>query len=125
MLRGWFLLCSMLALVLVSACGDATLDEVDPGAAPASPTYFDDVAPIMAARCVPCHADGAQPGDNIAGYGYDTCDKVKSGWGGLVSTGFVDKTMPPGGAERITSSEELTLQRWHDQGSSCADTVPP
>ncbi len=108
-----------LALVL-GACvaGDGTLEEIDPEAAPLNPTYSQHVAPLMDLYCTACHAEDAQPGE-IEGYGYETCDKVRSGWEDLVETSFIEKTMPPGGAPRITSAHQLLLERWFDNGAPC------
>lgn len=108
------------AAVLLTACGEGTgtLDEVDPEAAPQTPTYTEHVAPIMDLYCTACHAADAQPGE-LDGYGYDTCDKVRRNWSGLVETAFVYENMPPGGAERVSEAHKLTLQRWWNQGGTC------
>ncbi|MEZ4466094.1 MAG: hypothetical protein R3F60_00370 [bacterium] len=98
--------------------GSSTLDEADPEAAPMTPTYGEHIETIMDLRCNACHSVQAQPGE-LNGYGFDTCAKVKRFWGPLWNTAAVSKTMPPGGADRVTSAELLTLQRWHDQGGRC------
>ncbi len=104
---------------LLGACaGDGTLDEIDPAAAPANPTYQEHVSAIMDLRCTACHAVDAQPGE-VEGYGYDTCEKVKNGWASIVETSIDAATMPPAGADRMTSAEILTLERWYEQGAQC------
>jgi uncharacterized membrane protein len=113
-------LLALAAVSAVCACGGGTGDlaQVDPMAAPQTPTYTEHVGPIMDRYCTACHAKDAQPGA-LEGFDYSTCDGVKRGWGGVVETVFFTETMPPGGAQRVTSSDELTLERWYDQGARC------
>lgn len=108
------------ALVAVVACGsgDGTLDEIDPEAAPAEPSYSKHIAPIMDRYCTACHASDAQVGE-VEGLGYETCDKVRRNWGGILITVFRGNTMPPGGAYRVTSEDRMTLERWFEQGARC------
>lgn len=110
---------TLLAAAL-TACGggDASLDELDPGAAPAQPTWLAHVEPIMAFHCVACHDPDGQAGAQ-EGYAYDTCEATRRGWGGIVETVFETAEMPPGGAPRLEAWEELTLRRWHEQGARC------
>jgi len=110
---------SVVGLGLV-ACGSGAdaLEDVDPEAAPQLPGYTEHVAPIMDRYCTACHAEDAQPG-MTAGFGFETCDDVRRGWGGIVITVFRGNTMPPGGAYRMSSEDQLTLQRWFDQGARC------
>lgn len=98
--------------------GDAPLSVVDPDAAPRVPAYEAHIAPIMERYCTACHAADAQPGE-VDGFGYETCQKVRRNWGGVIWTVFETRTMPPGGAQRVTAADELTLQRWYDQGARC------
>lgn len=117
----------MSALGLAAAClllgagcsaGDDILDVVDPEAAPANPTWSSHIERIMVVRCTACHAEDAQPGE-VDGYGYETCEKARRNEGGFIETVFEENTMPPGGAERLTSAEMLTVQRWYEQGAPC------
>jgi len=106
--------------LLASGCafGDAPLEEVDPEAAPAQPTWSEHVAPILDFYCNACHSPDALLGE-LGGFGYDTCAKAKRGWGPLWQTAAEDRTMPPGGAQRILPWELLTLERWRAQGARC------
>ncbi|MFN3199062.1 MAG: hypothetical protein ACE366_11745 [Bradymonadia bacterium] len=115
-----FYVCTALTALALSACdaGDATLEEVDPEAAPANPTWSSHVERIMVVRCTACHAEDAQSGE-AEGYGYETCEKTIRNWEGFVETVVEEKTMPPGGADRLTSAELLTMQRWYEQGAPC------
>ena len=98
--------------------GDGLLEDIDPEAAPAAPTYSEHVAPLMDFYCTACHAPDVLPGEQ-EGYGYDTCEKVRDNWEGLVDTAFIAKNMPPGGAVRVSSADRLTLERWHARGAPC------
>ncbi len=106
------------ALLLGCGFGDATLEEVDPEAAPATPTWSEHVEPLMVWYCTACHSPDAQPGE-AEGYGYETCAKTKKNWGPLVESVYENQDMPPGGALRLTEAEKLTLTRWHEQGARC------
>lgn len=112
-----FLGAALLALVGCGG-GEGTLEEVDPLAAPLEPGYTEHVAPIMERYCTPCHSAQALPG-RVAGFGYGTCAEVRDNWGSVVWTVFETKTMPPGGAPRVTAEDQLTLRRWHEQGALC------
>lgn len=111
-----------LALLLWSGCGEGTgtLEEVDPEAAPMQPTWSEHIAGILEERCTACHSEDSQLGE-ASGYGYDTCEKTKrsENWRGLIETGLESKTMPPGGADKITPAEALALTRWWEQGAAC------
>ncbi len=110
-----------LAMAWTGCAGEGTLEEVDPDAAPQTPTYAEHIAPIMKHRCTACHAPDAQPGE-VEGYGYETCDKVVLYWQSIEDTVFKVSSMPPAGAERLTSSEKLTLRRWERQGLDCGNS---
>ncbi len=108
----------MLALLGLVAClGDKTLDEVDPEAAPAEPAYSEHIAPLMFDYCDSCHSpDGARVLGDIR---TDTCEELKGNMEIVSEMVFDRQVMPPGGAERMTSEDQLTLQRWFDQGADC------
>lgn len=110
----------LVALLTLGGCGFGTdtLAGVDPEAAPTEPSYSEHISVIMDLRCTACHAEDAQPGE-AEGYGFETCDKVRRFWGPLWQVAAVSQTMPPGGAERLTSAELLTLERWWAQGGRC------
>lgn len=108
----------VIAALGLIGCGDQTLEEVDPGAAPMTPTYSVHIAAIMKRRCTTCHSEEALIGE-YEGYGYGTCAKVIDNWDGIEETVFEENSMPPGGADRVESWERLTLQRWWDQGATC------
>ena len=59
-----------------------------------------------------------QPGEQ-EGYGYETCQKVRENWEGIVETVFESSEMPPGGAVRVSDPEKLALARWWQQGGRC------
>ena len=110
------------ALLVLIGCGEGagTLEEVDPEAAPLQPTWSEHISGIMEERCATCHAQESQLGE-LEGRSYGTCEEVKrpGNWQGLVTTGLERKTMPPGGADKITPAEALALRRWWSQGATC------
>ena len=106
-MRCWWIV-GITALLWGCGFGDQTLDEVDPGAAPLEPTWSAHVEPIMYRRCTACHSEDAQPGE-VDGYGFETCDKLKTHEEEFRESTFEEKTMPPGGAERLTSAEVLRV----------------
>lgn len=81
---------TLLALTL-TACGfgDATLEEIDPEAAPARPTWTAHVEPIIELYCTACHAHDAPVGHKH-GFGYDDCETTKDphNWAGFRRTVF-------------------------------------
>jgi uncharacterized membrane protein len=118
----------MFGLSGVMGCGsgDLPLDQVDPGAVPADPS-FDMVFSIIQRECTPCHNDGGEDDEEdadrraSAGNGdnpnYETCEGVIDNLDNLYSEVFVRNTMPPGAWPRLTSEEKLIIQRWLDNGA--------
>lgn len=105
--------------VWLGACGagDATLEEVDPEAAPARPDYETHVAPIMDDYCTTCHAkDSGGEGGEVR---YDSCEMVVRNWRQLERSTFDEKSMPPPTAYALSSADVLTLRRWWEQGHAC------
>ena len=107
-----------LLIVLSAACGQGSLDQVDPQAAPERPTWALHVGPIVKARCAACHGQDSWGGP-AEGELYETCGQVRRGWGEFAETSIDSASMPPGGAPRLTSAEILTLERWASQGRRC------
>ena len=101
------------AFVVGCGFGDASLDEVDPAAAPESPTYADHIAPIMEDYCTACH------GGEGRGVRYDDCAQVVRNWRGLRSTALEGRSMPPPTAYSLSSADRLTLERWWEGGHAC------
>ena len=108
----------LLGLTLAaSGAGDAALEEVDPAAAPESPTYAEHIAPIMEDYCTACHsADSSGEGGGVR---YDTCRDVVRNWRALERTAFDEKTMPPPTAYTLSSADVLTLKRWWEARHVC------
>jgi len=125
-LRACVFLLLIAIAVAFTACssGDKTLNDVDPQAVTATPT-FDQVNAIMHNKCVMCHdsgsgedgsndfrlvlqTDGIQPLNtctDIVAQRFDILDRVQ------------DNTMPPGVMPRLTSEEKLTIERWVANGA--------
>jgi uncharacterized membrane protein len=124
---GSFALVSLAVVVAMSvACGsgDLPLDEVDPEAVPANPTY-EQVYAVLDNRCVACHSgDGESEGNNsafrIAAGGTEPnlsdCSDIVSQRYSILDQ-VDNNTMPPGAMPRLTSEQKLLIQRWIDNGA--------
>lgn len=113
-----------LLIVMLAAC----TDEV-----PANPTYHEDVAPILRARCVRCHGYpqiSAVPRDfrldmylgrdvadlgkaNMSGV-FEQMGSIKNRTSGVDAGGGTYVTMPP--RFPLTADQVDTIGRWVDQG---------
>ena len=137
-----------LILVLVFAAGalgcdgsgDLPLDQVDPEAVSANPSY-DQVFAILHNECVMCHDSGGEDdgGDDDGGYSTSPGTKTR-----IVADDLPDFTdcveivaflddiweqiesnqMPPGAMPRLTSEQKLTIRRWIDNGAAAPCNVP-
>lgn len=124
---------SLLLGLIGCGFGTQTLEEVDPDAIPANPTYSEHVAPILDFYCVACHDPNGQVGalgDDKRKDSFYGLEDDDGGEDGIDLTNFaavVDefddiegtillREMPPGGARRLTAREEAILSRWADQG---------
>lgn len=107
------------ALAFFAGCaGDLTLDEVDPEAAPAEPTWTEHIEPLMVRYCTACH-DPDEQGGEAGGIGLETCAKTRREQHEIRDVVFDAETMPPGGADRMPEAAQLALWRWYDQGANC------
>ncbi|MEZ4399082.1 MAG: hypothetical protein R3B06_03640 [Kofleriaceae bacterium] len=114
------------ALVAVACGGDDTTGPVD---APAAVTYYQDLKPIIDAKCLGCHGDGG-----IGPFSLDTVDKVTD-MAGIVVSKVADRTMPPWPpnadcnqyfGDRSLSAEQIALfAAWADGGYQAGDPARP
>ena len=122
------LLALLAAEIGCGGSGDLPLDQVDPNAAPANPTY-DQVFAIMHNNCANCHASGGDGGGE-SGYalssgrttleddGPDLTDCVQIvAFAGDILDQVESDLMPPGAIPRLTSAEKLLLRRWVENGA--------
>lgn len=124
---------------LAIACGSdrAPIDEpVDPivvppivvePVPPLKPTYYRDVAPILATRCAGCHVDGGV--GPFALMTYDDAIAMSES----IAVATTSRAMPPWGADAsgacstfvdprwLSSLEIQTLAAWHAQGAPAGD----
>ncbi len=155
------MLCSSAALLLLLGCGDEDSSEPDAGgsaadAMPGAPdatasaadamlaapdaaaavVRFDDVHPIFAAKCEPCHTVGSLGGHSI---GHDTiatafASSQQNAGGGAGTVGAYslvriqngtmpagrgcsgDPAMDSGNAQCLTQVEQDLIQAWLDDG---------
>jgi uncharacterized membrane protein len=116
-----------MTLATIAACGgsgDLPLDQVDPEAAPAVPTY-DQVYAILQRACVPCHSGGgdapvtqsaASPQEDGGDLDLENCVDIVAQRDGILET-IDNNTMPTGALPRLTSVEKLLIRRWVEQGA--------
>jgi uncharacterized membrane protein len=119
------LFAAILAAAGCGGSGDLPLDQVDPDAAPAVPTY-DQVYAILQRACVPCHSGGSEapvvqspsaPQEDGAGdLDLENCVDIVAQRDGILET-IDNNTMPTGAMPRLTSVEKLLIRRWVEQGA--------
>lgn len=87
---------------------------------PGTPTYVDDVAPILTERCANCHREGGSAPWAM------TEHRMIQGWAPMIREVLLTKRMPPSqidadparfnGLNHITTTEMITLINWIDAG---------
>ncbi len=113
--------------LVVMLCSVACSASPDEGAnRSAGVTYAEDVAPLLAQRCLVCHSDGGMAPFSLEGYrnaatmAIPALDAVRQGrmppW--LPSSGHVQLN----NTSRLSQSEVDLLQRWIDAGFPPGDT---
>src|SRR5262245_32253965 len=100
-------------------------------AAPDTPTFTRDVAPILHARCVTCHRTG-----EVAPMALLTYEDARP-WARSIKNKVVSRQMPPWLADphvgsfandpRLTDAEIATIAKWVDAGAPQGDAkdMPP
>lgn len=122
----WGLL--LAALAMLPGCGRAP-QTASTGPAP---TFAKDVAPIVYAKCTPCHRDGELAPFPLLTY----ADAAR--WSESIAIETKARVMPPWlptpntpefhGVRRLSDAEVDVLQRWHAAGApqgNAADAPPP
>ncbi len=89
--------------------------------APEEVTYVDDIAPILAERCITCHSPG-----RIAPFAFTDYDSA-AGWSSMTREVILTKRMPPwhadphfgvfGNDRSLTPDEERKLLAWIEAGA--------
>ena len=114
--------------------GSNTYQELEPKDIPNIPTYTEDVQPILARHCLSCHSlnnahtDGGLSYDvyldaisidrrledypDSLPHNYKAGQKYVYGWDGIRTTAIEQRSMPPGGLQRLNSREISILTRW-------------
>lgn len=90
-------------------------------------TFARDVAPILYARCTPCHRPGESAPFSLLTYG-DARQRAR-----LIADVTARRVMPPWlpsggdhtfvGERRLTDAEASVLRRWHEQGAPEGDAA--
>jgi hypothetical protein len=105
---------ALLGAVLLASCGSSVPCPNDlPAACPSPvPSYSQNVAPIIAAHCLKCHAPGGQESSkDFTTYGNVFSQRQ------AILTQFYSCRMPPEGEPRPTAEERALLLGWLVCGS--------
>lgn len=123
-------------LLLPTACaddGDAPEAAGDDDTAVARVSYYDDVLPIFANRCMSCHVDGG-----VGPFVIDDLEEARA-WGPAIAASVGARSMPPFGANNdgscntfrdaswLSDEEIATIVDWVDEGmeeGERPDTMP-
>jgi hypothetical protein len=108
MVRQWQIRRFFCLLAVLPACSEGPIDPT------LRPNYHQDIAPILHARCVGCHAEGGIAPFTLANYA------TASSWAPLLSEAVATQTMPPWGAHE-TEECQPTHQWQHDMRLSVAE----
>lgn len=98
----------LLALPALGGCpgfGSQTADD--------TPTYVEDVQPILEANCVRCHTE---PPQNGAPFSLETYDDALAHADRIVVRAVDEETMPLGGPP-LSETDQETLATWFEQGA--------
>jgi hypothetical protein len=105
----------VVALIVAAGCGgssgggDSCPTNDLPQSCPASvPSYANDIAPILNARCAPCHYPG---GIEDAAHDYSTYAHVHAQRGPMLDQIYAC-SMPPSGSPAPTPDERAKLLAW-------------
>jgi mono/diheme cytochrome c family protein len=108
--------------LLAAGCGSGSADPTETGEPAAGLTYFQNVKPIVDARCLSCHVEGG-----IGTFAMDD-PKVVRDYAELIKLRVQDRTMPPWlaangcadyAADRSLTDEQIdTIARWVDEGAA-------
>jgi uncharacterized membrane protein len=119
------LIAALVAVFAACSSGDRSLEEVDPNAVSANPTY-DQVFAIIHNRCNMCHtSDSGGEGNDAFRLTLDhsgvmapftTCTDIVAERFSILER-VQDNTMPPGVMPRLSSEDKLLIQRWVENGA--------
>ena len=132
-------LCRAFACVafIATGCGSsarmtATVDgggTSDDSGVTSGPTYYQDVAPLLAAKCTMCHRTA-----DIAPFRLDTADAAVA-YAGLMKTATATRTMPPWPpgplspqmlhSRGLTDAQVALFAAWADRGAPLGDAAHP
>ena len=104
--------------MLVISCinmGSGTINEIDPGALPATVTYEAHLKPLLAKHCTECHSSDGRFGIQD-GYDYGTYALSVAYYAALKQAAIDEKSMPPGTKERLSSLEAALVLKWQTDG---------
>ena len=103
--------------LLVCGCGlgDGDVDSLGIGATPAVVTYSQHIMPRMEYYCVACHNPDSSLG-NGGGWDFSSYKLVRAAFASITSAAITRRTMPPGGARKLTVDDIAYFRRWESLG---------
>lgn len=112
------------SLLLTLSCGGEPIEAVDPETIPETVTWTGEVQPMLDRYCQGCHtaetvAGGAGEID-FGSYRVAVCE-----WEELAEVVLEERSMPPGGASRLTARDIAILRSWRDDGFLESEGVAP
>ncbi len=109
--RGLYALCLAALAVGCNGAGDPTTPTCPndlPSACPGAPSYANEIAPLIEARCFPCHASGGEAGPNWLLTDHANVFAKQN----QVLKEVYACVMPPSGAKNLEASERAALLAW-------------
>lgn len=116
--------CGLIAMA--TGCGDSSESPDSTGALTDGPTYWQDVEPIFAGKCIMCHQEGG-----VAPFKFDTYENVAA-MRDAISVSVTSKSMPPWLADNscgpkyvgdwtLSESQIETIAAWASKGAPEGD----
>jgi len=98
----------------LGGCGEDNFGVVDPAVLPAVVSFEKHIAPRMNYYCVGCHNQNGQLG-NAGGWNLEGYWRTRLSIESIEKVSFEDKSMPPGGARRMTSWDAALFRKWREE----------
>jgi uncharacterized membrane protein len=84
------------------------LQPEDTGSTAPGPVAFEQIQPVITARCAPCHAGASAP----LGIQFETREQIEARSDDIERQAVQTHAMPPGNATGITDDERALLAAW-------------
>jgi hypothetical protein len=95
--------------------GALPIEQADPAAMPGDVSYADDIRPRIEYYCLGCHRPGSPLG-NAGGWDLSSYLLVKGSFFSIMDSSFTKRSMPPGGARRMSAEDQAVFLAWELAG---------